>query len=276
MVRFAQQLVEHRAAGDAVDVEVAVDGHALRLADGARHARHGLVHLDEQERIREIVEGRIEEAVEIAPRGEATAREQREQAVGDGEGQRHLAAQALDGLGRRQVLRAPGAAGQETGDDVGVAHGIRRRQQLRGIGWRGQRQFGLHRHAPSRSAMMTFGKQPAGCEREAGRKPSPVTACAATTMYLGPALPPASSDLPGSQARRATSSSPIWSCTGWGLPCHFRHRKRGELLPHRFTLTSPRRGGLFSVALSVGSLLLGVTQHPALRCSDFPRTRRSS
>jgi len=29
-------------------------------------------------------------------------------------------------------------------------------------------------------------------------------------------------------------------------------------------------GGLFSVALSLGSPPVGVTDHPALRCSDFP------
>jgi len=29
----------------------------------------------------------------------------------------------------------------------------------------------------------------------------------------------------------------IWSCSGWGLPCHFRCRKRGELLPRHFNLT---------------------------------------
>jgi len=62
-------------------------------------------------------------------------------------------------------------------------------------------------------------------------------------MYLGPALPPASSDLPGSRARRAASSSPTWPCSGWGLPCRPRHRERGELLPRLFTLTGnqPRR-----------------------------------
>ncbi len=31
---------------------------------------------------------------------------------------------------------------------------------------------------------------------------------------------------------------PIWSCSRWGLPCHFCHQKRGALLPHPFTLTS--------------------------------------
>src|SRR5581483_5320874 len=76
----------------------------------------------------------------------------------------------------------------------------------------------------------------------------------------------------------------------------------GALLPHRFTLACacrhamytcvlPRHvhvrvatpctracchaiGGLFSVALSFGSPRLGVTQHPALRSPDVPRTGR--
>ena len=29
---------------------------------------------------------------------------------------------------------------------------------------------------------------------------------------------------------------PIWSCSGWGLPCRRRCRSRGALLPHLFTL----------------------------------------
>ena len=42
---------------------------------------------------------------------------------------------------------------------------------------------------------------------------------------------------------------PIRSCSRWGLPCRFRCRKRGALLPHRFTLASaihnaPRRSVL--------------------------------
>jgi len=31
--------------------------------------------------------------------------------------------------------------------------------------------------------------------------------------------------------------SPIWSCSGWGLPCHTCYQARGALLPHHFTLT---------------------------------------
>ena len=57
---------------------------------------------------------------------------------------------------------------------------------------------------------------------------------------------------------------PIWSCTGWGLPCRRRYRSRGALLPHRFTLTfGPKpSGGLFSVALSLGSPPAAVNRHP--------------
>jgi len=48
----------------------------------------------------------------------------------------------------------------------------------------------------------------------------------------------------------------------------------GALLPHRFTLTCDRCrsiGGLLSVALSVASRRLAVSQHPALWSPDLPR-----
>jgi len=55
--------------------------------------------------------------------------------------------------------------------------------------------------------------------------------------------------------------------------CH----RRGALLPHLFTLAARARGvgGLFSVALSVGSRPPGVTWHPALRSPDFPPPGRA-
>ena len=67
---------------------------------------------------------------------------------------------------------------------------------------------------------------------------------------------------------------PIWSCSKWGLPCR-------KLLPvARCALTAPFHpyprainsgvGGIFSVALSVGSRPPGVTWHPALWSPDFP------
>ncbi len=57
-------------------------------------------------------------------------------------------------------------------------------------------------------------------------------------------------------------------------PC--RHGA-GALLPHHFTLTGrgltcgPRRRRCISVALSRGFPRVGVTDHHALRCPDFPR-----
>ena len=60
-------------------------------------------------------------------------------------------------------------------------------------------------------------------------------------------------------ARRRTFrvAVPIRFCSRCGLPCRFRCRKRGALLPHLFTLAAPKprrakAGGSFSVALSLG------------------------
>ncbi len=71
--------------------------------------------------------------------------------------------------------------------------------------------------------------------------------------------------------RRAASSSPVWPCSGRGLPCGPCHHDPGGLLHRRFTLTGTDPGGLFSVALSRGSLRVGVTHRPALRSPDVPR-----
>ncbi len=55
------------------------------------------------------------------------------------------------------------------------------------------------------------------------------------------------------RSRDCSRAVPIRSCSRWGLPCRFRCRKRGALLPHRFTLavTLAGSGGLLSVALSL-------------------------
>jgi len=48
-------------------------------------------------------------------------------------------------------------------------------------------------------------------------------------------------------------------------------RKSRELLPHVFTLTTPKAGGIFSVALAVaGCRRLPVRKQDALCCPDFP------
>ncbi len=67
-----------------------------------------------------------------------------------------------------------------------------------------------------------------------------------------------------------------WACWRWGLPCRDRHRPRGALLPHHFTLAcddvsrAPSIGGVFSVALSLASPPAAVSRHRALPSSDFP------
>jgi len=93
-------------------------------------------------------------------------------------------------------------------------------------------------------------------------------------------------------SRRATTSPPIWPCSGWGLPCPRCFHRSGALLPSLArrladsgsrSLGAPVRpyppssrqvgataGGVFSVALSVGSPRLRVTKHPALWSPDFP------
>src|SRR5690606_3203272 len=80
----------------------------------------------------------------------------------------------------------------------------------------------------------------------------------------------ASSNLPGSSAGHANGTlfglapSGVYLATDCYQPC-------GALLPHLFTLAGAealRR--LFSVALSVGSRLPGVTWHSALWSPDFP------
>jgi len=61
---------------------------------------------------------------------------------------------------------------------------------------------------------------------------------------------PRATDPGGSAETRlpvARHATPIWSCSRWGLPCRFRCRSRGGLLPHRFTLAARcarRRTGL--------------------------------
>ncbi len=77
--------------------------------------------------------------------------------------------------------------------------------------------------------------------------------------------------------RSARAAAPIWSCSRWGLPCRVRCRPRGALLPHRFTLAAGAEassGGLFSVALSLGSPPAAVSRHrvsmePGLSSADI-------
>ena len=86
---------------------------------------------------------------------------------------------------------------------------------------------------------------------------------------------------PTRELGRATlKSSPIWSCTGWGLPSFPGHPENWCALTAPFhPYPAPDRivlvpGGILSVALSFASPRLHVMKHPALRCSDFPPDQR--
>ena len=97
-----------------------------------------------------------------------------------------------------------------------------------------------------------------------------VAAGCGTTIPLGRALRRASRDQPGRRGGNAPGAgrlpaAPIRSCSRWGLPCHPCCQGRGALLPHRFALARGTpcgcTGGLFSVALSLGSPPPAVGRH---------------
>ena len=100
-------------------------------------------------------------------------------------------------------------------------------------------------------------------------------------IHLGLPLPTGSSGLPASIGRAALERSrstftcdpvPSWPCSGWGLPSRPSHLGRWwSLTPPFHPYRGFRRGGLFSVALSRGSPLVAVNNHPALWSPDFPR-----
>ena len=96
-------------------------------------------------------------------------------------------------------------------------------------------------------------------------------------IHLGLPSPAASSDLPESTAGNGIAF--LFGLAPGGVylaaACY---QLRGALLPHHFTLTFPftneQTGGIFSVALSVGSRPPGITWHPALWSPDFPPFRK--
>src|SRR5881296_425506 len=101
---------------------------------------------------------------------------------------------------------------------------------------------------------------------------------------LGGRLPAPSCDLPGRSRSGPLHVSPIRSCSVRGLPSRRSHPRRWCALTapfHPYRPPSASRplegeerdraaGGLLSVALSVASPRLAVSQRTALRSSDFP------
>ncbi len=112
------------------------------------------------------------------------------------------------------------------------------------------------------------------CFRE--KKSRPVSRVLSWTVIpLGTASPPCSSDLPGNDAGRVMV--PLFGLAPGGVCLATRRCPRvrcaltAPFHPCHACLATPF-GGLFSVALSVGSRRPGVTWHPALWSPDFPRS----
>ena len=117
------------------------------------------------------------------------------------------------------------------------------------------------------------------------RIPCPPRERGAAAIPLGGALRRRSSNLPGClvrsedrTSRRAAASSLFGLAPDGVFQANASPRRRCALTaPFHPCLIPPRPegrrraiGGVFSVALSVGSPRLAVSKHPALWCSDFP------
>ena len=110
-------------------------------------------------------------------------------------------------------------------------------------------------------------RRPAVRNGRVSRKPSSVV-----DGYLSRTVVTRRLQRPTREVGESRHPSPIWSCCGWGLPS----KSVTELLVRSYRTVSSLpafAGGLFSVALSLGSPPLDVIQHPALCSSDFPPAR---
>jgi hypothetical protein len=95
-----------------------------------------------------------------------------------------------------------------------------------------------------------------------------------TVIHLGCTSPCTSSNLPGNRAGHTIV--PLFGLAPGGVfPATSVARRAVRSYRTISPLPAPRgAGGIFSVALSVGSRLPGVTWHPALWSPDFPPGRR--
>jgi len=81
-------------------------------------------------------------------------------------------------------------------------------------------------------------------KKEAGHKPNFVSVIISlvetVTSSIVAILPEGPLFRCGKEWSGQLQSLPIWSCSGWGLPCRHTRVERGGLLPHHFTLTLRR------------------------------------
>jgi hypothetical protein len=84
--------------------------------------------------------------------------------------------------------------------------------------------------------------QAAGCLMlwwEPAYKPGSVVNGHSSRIYVTVYLKRPTREPCGPHVAADAACPPIWSCSGWGLPCHHCYQRRGALLPHHFTLTGP-------------------------------------
>ena len=103
-----------------------------------------------------------------------------------------------------------------------------------------------------------------------------------TVIHLGYTSPHTSSNLPRNSAGRASHSAEwpflylVLLRVGFTLPLPLPEARCALTAPfHPYRYPHGYLGGIFSVALSVGSRPPGVTWHPALWSPDFPPLRLS-
>lgn len=98
-------------------------------------------------------------------------------------------------------------------------------------------------------------KRKRGCESpcDVTYKPGSVVSCHLSRPAVANRLnqPTHCAILQEKLGRAAQHAQPIWFFNTRGLHCRCSHLQRGGLLLHHFTLTTPKHGGILSVALAV-------------------------
>ena len=110
-------------------------------------------------------------------------------------------------------------------------------------------------------------------KREPADKPGSVVDSHSSGTHVTVCLMRPTREHPRAAGRGTRPHAPLFGLAPGGVyPAVACCHRRGALLPHLFNLTARLRGvgGVFSVALSVGSRPPGITWHPALWSPDFP------
>ena len=109
-------------------------------------------------------------------------------------------------------------------------------------------------------------------ESETSYTPGSVVPTARMAIHLDLALPSGSSSLPEGFGRAVLERLLLGLAPDEA--CHATDccQRPGGLLRHRFTLTGPKTGGLFSVALSLRSPWADVIRHRALWSPEVPQS----